>query len=84
MAYQIGEECIACDACRPACPVGAARAGEPVYVIDPDRCNDCRDVAEIPFCLAVCPVDCIGPLPGTNGSLTLNPASKKDLTPPGK
>jgi ferredoxin len=55
MAYKITEECIACGACEPECPEEAISEGDPIYVIDPEKCNDCAS------CAAVCPVDCCVP-----------------------
>ena len=55
MAYKITEECIACGACEPECPEGAISEGDPLYVIDASKCNDCGSCAE------VCPVDCCVP-----------------------
>ncbi len=55
MAYKITEECIACGACAESCPENAISAGEPIYVIDPAKCNDCNTCAE------VCPVDACKP-----------------------
>jgi ferredoxin len=51
MAYKITEECIACGACQPECPVDAISEGDDIYVIDPDACIDCG------ACADVCPVD---------------------------
>jgi len=53
MPHRITDECVACDACRPECPDGAISEGDPVYRIDPEKCNDCGTCAE------VCPVACI-------------------------
>ena len=51
----IAEECIACEACVPYCPVGALTMKDDVAVIDQDECVDCG------VCLksGSCPVDCI-------------------------
>ncbi|MGI6190121.1 MAG: 4Fe-4S binding protein [Clostridiales bacterium] len=51
MAYKITDECIACGACQPECPVEAISEGDDIYVIDPDLCIDCG------ACADVCPVD---------------------------
>lgn len=59
MALIITEECIACDACVDECPNEAIGEGDPVYVIDPDRCTECVGHYDEPACVAVCPVDCI-------------------------
>lgn len=53
MAHLINEECIACGACEPECPEKAISEGDPIYVINPDLCNDCGS------CVEVCPVECI-------------------------
>ena len=63
MSLLINEECIACDACIDECPNGAIEEGDPIYVIDPDRCTECVGEYDEPACIAVCPVDCIIPDP---------------------
>lgn len=63
MSLMITEECIACDACREECPHGAIAEGDPIYVIDPDRCTECVGDYDEPACIGVCPVDCIVPDP---------------------
>lgn len=63
MALLIGDDCIACDACREECPNEAIEENEPVYFIDPDRCTECVGYYDEPSCIAVCPVDCIIPDP---------------------
>ena len=49
MAYTINDDCIACGACEPECPVNAISAGDK-YIIDPETCIDCG------ACADVCPV----------------------------
>jgi len=56
LAYIITEECIICDACLPECPEDAITAGDPLYIIDQDKCTDCGDCAE------VCPTEACIPL----------------------
>lgn len=63
MSLMIKNECIACDACREECPTEAIEEGDPIYVIDPDRCTECIGYEDEPACVAVCPVDCIIPDP---------------------
>ncbi|CUV66445.1 4Fe-4S ferredoxin iron-sulfur binding domain protein [Sulfurovum sp. enrichment culture clone C5] len=63
MALLIGDDCIACDACREECPNEAIEENEPAYFIDPDRCTECVGYYDEPSCIAVCPVDCIIPDP---------------------
>ena len=58
MALLINDECIACDACREECPTEAIEEGDPIYIVDPDRCTECVGVYDEPACIAVCPVDC--------------------------
>ncbi|MGM0518986.1 MAG: YfhL family 4Fe-4S dicluster ferredoxin [Campylobacterota bacterium] len=59
MSLKITDECIACDACRDECPNYAIEEGDPIYIIDPDRCTECVGYFEEPSCIEVCPVDCI-------------------------
>ncbi|MFZ1884044.1 MAG: 4Fe-4S binding protein, partial [Rhodoplanes sp.] len=39
MALLINDNCTACDACEPVCPNQAITAGNPIYVINPDKCT---------------------------------------------
>ena len=55
----INDECIACDACVDECPNVAISEGDPVYIIDLDRCTECVGHYDEPACVAVCHVDCI-------------------------
>ncbi len=52
MAHKINDECIACGACKPECPVDAISEGDK-YTIDPDTCIDCG------ACVPACPVGAI-------------------------
>jgi ferredoxin len=63
MAYKITEECINCDACVAECPNQAITEEEIIYVIDPARCTECIDIASVPHCVEICPVDCCIPDP---------------------
>ncbi len=49
MSYKISDECIACGACQPECPVEAINEGD-IYTIDAAKCIDCG------ACAGVCPV----------------------------
>ena len=52
MALIIMDECIACDACREECPNMAIEEGDPIYVIDADRCyRVCWAPSEEPQCV---------------------------------
>jgi len=53
MPYKITEDCIACGACQPECPVDAIIEEGGTYVIKPDLCIDCG------ACPPACPVDAI-------------------------
>lgn len=59
MAMKILDTCIACGACVPECPVNAIAEGDPIYIIDPDKCVECQGYFDSPQCVSVCPVDCI-------------------------
>jgi len=59
MSLIITDECIACDACREECPNIAIEEGDPVYIIESDRCTECVGHFDEPQCIEVCPVDCI-------------------------
>lgn len=63
MAYMITEECINCAACEPECPNQAIKAGDDIYVIDPEKCTECIGYYDEPQCASVCPVDCCIPDP---------------------
>ncbi len=63
MAFKITEECIACGACEPECPNSAIREGDPVYIIDPNKCTECVGFYDEQQCAAVCPVDACIPDP---------------------
>jgi ferredoxin len=41
MALIINDDCTGCDACKPVCPNEAISVGNPIYVIDPDKCTEC-------------------------------------------
>ncbi|RAX55123.1 ferredoxin [Helicobacter sp. 16-1353] len=59
MSLMINDECIACDACREECPNEAIDEGDPIYIIDPDKCTECIGYYDEPSCISVCPVDAI-------------------------
>ncbi len=59
MALKIVDECIACDACMQPCPTGAITADDPIYVINPNICNECVGYTDSPTCVDACPVEAI-------------------------
>ena len=59
MSLLITDDCIACDACREECPNEAIEEGDPIYMIESDRCTECVGHYDEPQCVEVCPVDCI-------------------------
>ena len=64
MAMKIVDGCIACGACDPDCPNTAITAGDPLYLIDAEKCTECVGAHDTPKCIEVCPVsDCIIPDP---------------------
>jgi len=61
MAYKITDECIACGACEPECPNKAISEGDPIFVIDPNKCTECVGSYPRSRCKDVCPVDATVP-----------------------
>lgn len=59
MSLKITDECICCGACEPECPNQAISQGDPVFVIDPAKCTECKGQFPEPQCVPVCPVECI-------------------------
>lgn len=59
MALKIIDECISCGLCVEQCPNDAISEGDPIYVIDPERCTECVGFYSEPQCVLVCPVDAI-------------------------
>jgi ferredoxin len=57
MAIKITEDCISCGACEPERPNEAIKAGDEVYVINPNACSECVGYYNQLACQAVCPVD---------------------------
>ncbi|MGO9772359.1 MAG: 4Fe-4S binding protein [Roseiarcus sp.] len=64
MAYQIiADLCTSCGACELDCPNEAISMGSLVYVIDPDKCTECKGFHDEPQCVSLCPVlGCCVPL----------------------
>lgn len=57
MAYIITDECISCGACEPECPNEAITEGDEIYVIEADKCSECKGFYDESQCASVCPVD---------------------------
>ena len=57
MALKINEECVACGACEPECPNEAISEGDPLFVIDPDKCTECYGFHSEQQCAVVCPTE---------------------------
>jgi len=55
MAYKITDECLVCGACIDECPNEAISEDDPIYVIDPEKCDDCAT------CVESCPSEAIVP-----------------------
>jgi ferredoxin len=50
MAYFINDDCVMCGSCKDECASNAISEGDPKYIIDANKCDDCGTCAE------VCPV----------------------------
>ena len=61
MSFIISEDCTACDLCREECPNDAISEGDPIYIINPDRCTECVPVYDTQQCADVCPADACVP-----------------------
>lgn len=53
MAFCISDSCVSCGGCESQCPVGAIKAGDGKFEIDPDVCISCGS------CAGQCPVGAI-------------------------
>ncbi|MBI2863065.1 MAG: YfhL family 4Fe-4S dicluster ferredoxin [Chloroflexi bacterium] len=63
MAYKITDDCINCSACEAACPNQAISEGESTFVVDPDKCTECKGFHDEPQCAYVCAVEAAVPDP---------------------
>jgi len=61
LALKITEDCVACGVCLPECPVTAISEGDPIYIIDPKVCVECKNYYDSPKCAEVCPTDACVP-----------------------
>lgn len=61
MSLKITEDCVACGVCEPECPVDAITEGDPLYIIDPEKCVECKGYFDTPKCAEVCPTDACVP-----------------------
>ena len=57
MAYKIVKsQCTVCGACEFECPSAAISMKGDTYVINADKCTECKDSNDSPQCAEVCPV----------------------------
>ena len=57
MAYQIiATQCTGCGACELDCPNEVISPRGFVYVIDPNKCTECKGFHDEPHCASICPV----------------------------
>jgi ferredoxin len=57
MAMKIVDTCISCAACETECPNQAISDGDPIFVIDAQKCTECVGAFDAPKCVEVCPVE---------------------------
>jgi len=50
-------DCIGCAACVDACPNEAISQGDDAYVIDEEKCTECKGEFDAPHCVEVCPIE---------------------------
>ncbi len=55
MAYKITEDCVLCGVCVTVCPNEAITEGDPIYILDPEKCTECVPVHPVSQCEDVCP-----------------------------
>ncbi|RRH94503.1 4Fe-4S dicluster domain-containing protein [Mesorhizobium tamadayense] len=52
----IASQCTQCGACEFECPSVAIEFKGETYVIDPDKCTECKEAFDTQQCVSVCPV----------------------------
>jgi len=57
MAMKITDACVSCGACESACPNSAISQGDPSYVIDATKCDECKGGQNA--CVDACTSDAI-------------------------
>jgi Fe-S-cluster-containing hydrogenase component 2 len=57
----------------PECPVEAISEGDPIYIIDAEKCTDCG------ACATVCPVEANNPKYATPGPTERLPVCKSEV-----
>jgi len=63
MALMIIDGCTSCGLCTEECLTDAISKGDPVYLINPEKCTECKGFYDEPQCVKVCPADAIKPDP---------------------
>ena len=69
MALMINDECTSCGLCIEECLMNAISEGDPIYVVNPDKCTECAGFYNEPQCVKVCPADAIKPDPDHHESI---------------
>lgn len=75
----INDNCTSCGFCVDECLPNAIMKGDPVYVINPVLCTECKGFYDKPQCVKVCPADAIKPDPNHRESSTELLAKQKRL-----
>ena len=66
----INDECTSSGLCIDECLTNAISEGDPIYVINPDKCTECKGFYDEPQCVKVCPAGAINPDPDHHESIS--------------
>ena len=70
MALMIIDECTSCGICIDECLMNAISKGDSIYVINPEKCTECKGFYDEPQCVIVCPAGAIKADPDHHESIS--------------